>query len=280
MYFHLLWTSTAGGTTTHEDTGSLEFYNILQDLRPTLSPGVVNPHYLQWYCPIDIVTSPDDTGLTVQHCYFIYTSYDGPLSYQLDSTDPWLAHAGTMPIQKPQYFNFTSPGLVLVQNTTSGATWRYEPYYYTPVSGDMPTVLEDPVTIDNTVNLQGIAALYAGRYSTRPDHTGTITIHVKGNTGNIKIGTPITNFDNMRVQSIEETPTSRGMNLTLSDVPIRTFLWFEREKSIQQLAYHGNLHVKLAKEDLNCFQNVTLDNHCHIVDPATPGLTLPPPVTH
>ena len=257
IFYRFGITAHPSGAETTFDTGYLTLSVLLKDYDEFLSDGSTNPHFLHYYAPFEFDTTPDDTaGPTFTLVEFRYTSYDGPLTVTKASSDASLAGAGDFPIHMPKWYKFTSPGFKKIIRTTTSidpgtgdtvitTATLWVDGSYTPITGDVVTWLESITARDYSIPMMMIANAYYSRYCNTADNAGALTVVIKGDTAEIDIGTAITNFNNARVQSMEVTPDKQSLKITISDQPIREYVYRQRDyyalaqRSIRQLSQQG-----------------------------------------
>ena len=277
---------------TTTDTGLQQLTYIYKDTDQFLSNGTANPYFGRYYAPWAVLTTTNDTTApTFGLAEFWYTSYDGPLIAQMISPDPNLAGAGDFPVHMPKWYKYDSDGLkVILRDVTSvdpgtGDTITVTNTIY--ATGNYPVLPFDRVTIleavchrDYTPSLKAVAKAYYSRYCNTVDYSGTLQVIVKGNVAGIQIGTPITNFNNARVQSIDVNPMTQSMKLTISDQLIREWSYKQRDYLALRSELYGNSRNRVYDgEDVPQFPDLTLDDACNIVyvEKLTPPPPPPPP---
>jgi hypothetical protein len=189
-----------------------------------------------------------------------YTVYNGPLVAQAPAlpgvANVQLLREGEYMIQRPELTKFFSPGRV----TRFGST---------------DVILEIAVDTDPTAELQDIADRYYRRYSQLVNTAGTITVHIKGVTGNLTPGARIANFGpntNVRVRSMSFDFVARNIQLDVSDHPLREFMREKKDLKIEQQKQNLNWRDRTpARLTEPCLPSVALTVHpegcpCVIVD--------------
>ncbi len=150
-----------------------------------------------------------------------YTAYLGPLNVSVEGTDPAL----------------------------DGELWEIhsERFAYTDD--------EPENNVDHTAELQSLATRRYKRQGWSSDKTGSLAVHVKGLNASLKVGSPVTNFDNMRVRRMRYDLVKRDIVLELSDVPLREALEAAKTKAkIRTQAGTRNWWQNKDSDDTeNCF---------------------------
>lgn len=157
-----------------------------------------------------------------------YTAYLGPVNASVEGTDPAL----------------------------DGEAWEIhnEHFIYTD---------DEPANnVDHTAALQSLATRRYKRQGWTVDKTGTLAVHIKGLNANLKIGSPVSNFDNMRVRRMRYDLVQRDIVLELSDVPLREAVeWAKTRAKLRTQAGTGNWWQNRDNDDrMNCFAGWTALN--------------------
>lgn len=157
-----------------------------------------------------------------------YTAYLGPMNASAQGTDPAL----------------------------DGEGWEIHDEYFS-YSDDASAN-----NVDHSAALQSLATRRYKRQGWSVDKTGNLGVHIKGLNANLKLGSPVSNFDNMRVRRMRYDLVKRDIVLELSDVPLREPLEAAKTKAkIRTQA--GNLDWWQNKEQddrENCFAGWTAVN--------------------
>ncbi len=161
-----------------------------------------------------------------------YTLEEGPMVAEVVSSDPKLAGEGAYVEQHPEFVKYEGPG----------------------------------GNIDQSAMLTALANALAARYCDAADVTGSLGVHIKGLNTSLTVGSPITNFSNAKVQTIQYDTVSRTINLSVSTVPIRDAVRSRRQESKDETLEGGNWYQPRIKEVDNCFcntGNVSYDESGH-----------------
>lgn len=157
-----------------------------------------------------------------------YTAYLGPMNASAEGTDPAL----------------------------DGEAWEIhdEHFIYTD---------DEPANnIDGSAALQALATRRYKRQGWTVDKTGSLGVHIKGLNTNLKLGSPVSNFDNMRVRRMRYDLVKRDIVVELSDVPLREVVeWAKTRAKIRTQAGTRNWWQTKDDDDReNCFSGWTALN--------------------
>lgn len=271
-------TKHPGGSPDSVDLGMISVPFVTKDTDVEFPPGsgTPNPNFGRPYFAIDVDTTPDDTGITFDKSDFVYTSYDGPLIVTQESDDDSLTDEGDFTIQMPRWFKFASPGLQIVSHIDGSISWELGSYVVP--SGDHGTMLENIEAIDPTMKMTAFAAVYFNRFSNQGDRAGTFSVLIKSAMSEIRIGTILSNFNDMKVRQFYLDVPGRQIVAQVSDAPIRVQSARARDFDALWRQLYGNWRKKARIEEVPFMPDVTLDMACQIVDPytATDPRPLPP----
>lgn len=157
-----------------------------------------------------------------------YTAYLGPMNASAEGTDPAL----------------------------DGESWEIHDEYFT-YTDDEPAN-----NVDHLPALQDLATRRYKRQGWTVDKTGRLSVHIKGLNANLQIGSPVSNFDNMRVRRMSYDLVKRDIVLELSDVPLRDVVEAAKTRAkIRTLAGTKNWWQNKDTDDReNCFAGWTAWN--------------------
>jgi len=169
----------------------------------------------------------EDRWPTVE-CWAHYTAYLGPLNVSVSGTDPKL----------------------------DGELWEIHDDYFVYTDDEVEN------NVDHSSTLQSLAQRRYKRQGWSVDKAGSLSVHVKGLNAHLQIGSPVTNFDNMRVRRIQYDLVKRDIVLELSDVPLREPLEAAKTRSkIRTQSGTRNWWQNKDQDDReNCFSGWTAYN--------------------
>jgi hypothetical protein len=160
-----------------------------------------------------------DAGPPAVQVWVTYTSEEGPFVKEITSTDPKLAGEGSFIEQHDEFVKYEGPN----------------------------------GTIDQTALLEAVANALAARYCDAADLTGTLGVHLDALYPEIQLGSPVTNFSNARVQTVEYDFMRRSMNLAISTVPLRENIKKAKQDTKDGTLEGGNWYQPRVKYTNNCF---------------------------
>lgn len=160
-----------------------------------------------------------DGGPPAVDVWATYTLEEGPMVHTITSTDPKLAGEGTFIEQHEEFVKYEGP------------------------SGN----------IDQSALLAAVAASLAARYCDQADTIGSLGIHIEGIDANLQLGSPVTNFSNARVQSVDYDFVKRSMNISISTVPLREKIKSAKQDQKDGTLEGGNWYQARGKIYNNCF---------------------------
>lgn len=222
-----------------------------------------NLNKCRWYVQVDIVQGGvGSLGQSMPGSPIIsnveanYTVYRGSVVAQaplgpFDVPEIKLLRQGEYVIQRPELFKFLSPGVL--------------------DNSDPPNVVETAENIDPVPELQGIADLYYTRYSKRTNVSGSLVVHIKGITGNLRPGSRLPQLgSNVRIRSLQYDFVARNISMEVSDLPLRDFMNEFKDTKVGKQMLHKNWRDREPVQiSVPCFPTLSLHT-----DPDCPCLSI------